>query len=192
MLEGQAEVHPVGVGLEDREAGVAEEHRARAVQAGSAGVAAAGDVQGGQVERQTEQVVAQRLGDELVERIAALVHHAHNDGAGGFLIGGAAVGEFDRVEEGLDQTDWVGGAGGGVDAVDRVGQHRVAEAVHHVGELGHDRRIDRAVVAREEVDRGLDLAYEAFEHEVLVLHLGGELGRLEHAIAVPFERVGGH
>jgi hypothetical protein len=31
----------------------------------------------------------------------------------------------------------------------------------------------------------LDLAHEAFEHEVLVLHLGGERGRLEHALAVP-------
>jgi hypothetical protein len=33
----------------------------------------------------------------------------------------------------------------GVEAVDGLGQHRVAEAVH-VGELGEDRRVDRGVV----------------------------------------------
>ena len=34
----------------------------------------------------------------------------------------------------------------------------------------------------------LNLARELLEHEVLVLHLGAELGGLEQALAVPLER----
>ena len=45
--------------------------------------------------------------------------------------------------------------------------------------VGHD----------EEVDLRLDLARELFEHEMLVLHLGAELGRLEQAFAVPDQSV---
>ena len=39
----------------------------------------------------------------------------------------------------------------------------------------------------EDVDIGLDLAREFLEHEVLVLHLGAELGRLEQTFAVPLQ-----
>ncbi|MCY1268023.1 hypothetical protein D9M68_98740 [compost metagenome] len=67
----------------------------------------------------------------------------------------------------------------------------MTEAVHHVGELGEDRRVDRGVVAvgREEfVDLRLHGARELFEHQVLVLHLGAELGGLEQAFTVPHQR----
>ena len=80
----------------------------------------------------------------------------------------------------------------GVEAVDRLGQHRVAEAIDGVRELGDDRGIDRGVVAdrREElVDLRLDGAGELLEHEMLVLHLGAELAGLEQALAVPLQRV---
>ncbi len=76
--------------------------------------------------------------------------------------------------------------------VDRLGQHRVAEAIDDVRELGNDRGIDRGVEAighEEGVDRRLDLAREFLEHEVLVLHLGAELRGLEQALAVPDQRV---
>ena len=66
----------------------------------------------------------------------------------------------------------------------------MAEAVDHVRELGDDRRIDRGVEAvghEEDVDVRLDLAGEFLEHEMLVLHLGAELGGLEQALAVPDE-----
>ena len=76
----------------------------------------------------------------------------------------------------------------GVEAVDRLGQHRVAEAIDHMRELGHDGRIDRGVETfrgKEDIDHRLDLARELLEHQVLVLHFGGELRRLEQALAVP-------
>ena len=100
--------------------------------------------------------------------------------------------ELDRIEEALDEADLVVGEGR-VEPVDGLGQHRVAEAVDHVGELGDDARIDVGVVAvrhDEEVDVGLDLAGEILEHEMLVLHLGAELGGLEQALAVPDQRIG--
>ena len=152
MLDRAAEVCPALVGLKDRQGGVAEEHFTRGIQAGDAGVAAAGTVERCQVKRQTQQVALQRLGHELVDRVAALVNHAVDDRAGGFVFVGAAGHELERVQEGLDQTDRVGLAGGGVDPIDGVGQHRVAKAIHHVGKLGHDRRVDRGVVAREQGD----------------------------------------
>ena len=79
----------------------------------------------------------------------------------------------------------------GVEAVDRLQQHRVAEAIDRVRELGDDRRIEVGVVhlgrGKEDVDLRLDLARELLEHEVLVLHLGAELRRLEQALAVPLQ-----
>ena len=36
----------------------------------------------------------------------------------------------------------------------------------------------------------LDLAREFLEHEMLILHLGAELGGLEQAFAVPDQRIG--
>ena len=57
-------------------------------------------------------------------------------------------------------------------------------------ELGDDRRIDgdvEPVGNEEDVDVRLDLAGEFLEDEVLILHLGAELGRLEQAFAIPHE-----
>ena len=98
--------------------------------------------------------------------------------------------EGERIEEALDEADLVIGKGR-VEAVDRLGQHRVTEAVDDVRELGDDRRIDVGVEAvghQEDVDVRLDLAGELFEHQVLVLHLGAELRGLEQAFAVPDQR----
>ena len=74
------------------------------------------------------------------------------------------------------------------EAVDAVGQHRVADAEDRVRKLGDDRRIDRGVVVgfgQELVDIRLHRAGELLEHEVLILHLGREAGRLEHPFTVP-------
>ena len=62
----------------------------------------------------------------------------------------------------------------------------MAEAVDGMRELGHDGGIDSDVGGFEFVDVRLNAACELFEHEVLVLHLGAELGRLEQSLAVPF------
>ena len=74
-----------------------------------------------------------------------LARHAADDGAGrdvgidGRVV--AVVLELERIEEALDQADVVG-VEGRIEAVDRLGQHRVAEAVDHMRELGDDRGID--------------------------------------------------
>ena len=101
----------------------------------------------------------------------------------------AVVLELERIEEALDQADVVLGESR-VEAVDRLGQHRMAEAIDHMRELGDDRGIDRDVEAvrhQEHVDVRLNLASELFEHEMLVLHLGAELRRLEQPLAIPVE-----
>ena len=163
----------------------------RGVERRDAGIAAAGQVDGRQVERQAQQVVAQRLGLELVDLVADLAGGAAHDGPG-CLLGRerAALVECQRVEEGLDQREGRVVLEGGVEAVDLIDQHRVAEAVDHVRELGQDRRIDlrgEALRRQERVDVRLYLARELLEHQVLVLHLGAELGGLEQALAVPHE-----
>ena len=64
----------------------------------------------------------------------------------------------------------------------------MAEAVNHLGELREDRRVDvDRRLEHEGVDVGLHLAGEFLEDEVLVLHLVGEAGSLEQALAVPDE-----
>ena len=76
------------------------------------------------------------------------------------------------------------------DRVDGLVQHRVAEAVHDMGELREDRRVDvDRRLEHEGVDVRLHLAGELLEDEVLVLHLVGEAGGLEQALAVPLEGV---
>ncbi|MCY1489125.1 hypothetical protein D9M68_228420 [compost metagenome] len=61
-----------------------------------------------------------------------------------------------------------------------------------MGELGDDGRVDVGVVhlgrREEDVDLRLYLAGELLEHQVLVLHLGGETRRLEQAGAIPLQR----
>ncbi len=62
-----------------------------------------------EVERQAEQIVAQRIGDELVDLVAPLARHAAHDGAGSHVgcHGFAVESKGDRVEERLDQSDVV-------------------------------------------------------------------------------------
>ncbi len=192
VLEVAGKLDPTGIGLQFL--GVIagfEEVTPGSVQRGHAGVAAASQVDRGEIKRKTEQVVAQRAGHELVDLVADLPRHAADDVAGGNAIGDRMAGvELHRIEEGFDEPDLVVGERR-IEPVDRLGQHRVAEAVDHVGELGDDARVDVGVVAvrhDEEVDVGLHLAGKILEHEVLVLHLGAELGCLEQAFAVPDQR----
>ena len=194
VLEVVGKVGPADVRLELAVAGHGIEIAPRLVEGGDAGVTATGNVQRGQVQRQAKQVVAQRLGDELVDFVAQLTGDATDDRAGRFVGGSATAGEGQRVEEGSDQAELRVAVHRGerrVEAVDGLCQHRVTEAVHHMGELGEDGRVDRGVVAigcQELVDLRLDGAGELFEHQVLVLHLGAELGSLEQPLAVPYQR----
>ncbi|MNE92601.1 hypothetical protein D3C80_1903450 [compost metagenome] len=69
----------------------------------------------------------------------------------------------------------------------------MAEAIDGVGELGNDRGVDIGFVALGRADKHVDLrlngAREFLEHQVLVLHLGAELGDLEQAFAIPHQGV---
>ncbi|MCY1223610.1 hypothetical protein D9M72_357460 [compost metagenome] len=158
------------------------------VQGRHASVAAARDVEGGKVQRQPHEVVAQRPGDELVDLVAHLPRHAADDGAGcGICILGAT--EFHRVEEGLDQSE-IAVLHADVEAIHRLVQHGVAEPINHMGELGDDGRVKLHVrLHHEHVGERLDLAHELFEYQMLVLHLVGEARGLEQPLAVPGEGV---
>ena len=63
----------------------------------------------------------------------------------------------------------------------------MAEAVHHIGELAGDRSIKLSIIAVEHVDHRLNRAAEFLEHQMLILHLGGQLGSLEQPLTVPIE-----
>ena len=80
VLEELAELVPVRVGLQVRCRCVcAEDLVAHQVERRHAGIAAARDVERGEVERQAQQVVAQGAGDELVDLVADLVRRALHD-----------------------------------------------------------------------------------------------------------------
>ena len=182
-------VHPALVGLQQRVLiGGLVEGTPSFIERRHAGIAAARQVDGREVERQAEQVVAQRTRDEFVDLVAGLAGHTAHDRAGHLVR--VEGGELERVEEALDQPD-AAIIEGGIEAVDRLGEHRVTEAIDDMRELGDDRRVERDVIAvrnQEHVDVRLDLAGKLFEHEMLILHLGAELGSLEQSLPVPIER----
>ena len=161
----------------------------RLVQRRNPGVAAARQIENCEIERRTQQVVAQRFGDEFVDLVADRPRYATHDGAHRLLRRRSAGDKLERIEEGRNQAELVVGTVWIVDkveirvkAVDCFGQHRVAKPVDGVSELGNDRGIDGRVVPerrQEFVDIRLHGAGKLFEHEMLVLHLGSEAGRLE-------------
>ena len=159
VLEVLTEVRPAGVGRQLRVVGLGVDLPANVVERRNAGVTSPGHVERGQVEREAQQVVAERLGHELVELVADLVGGAHDDGAGR-LLGGveaalAVVEVLGRVQErGQQRERVVGLAAVGVRGRARhvVVEHGVAEAVDRVGELGLDGRVDVRAVDVERPD----------------------------------------
>ena len=107
------------------------------------------------------------------------MHHAVGNRAYCSLGAGAAVLEGHRIEEGIDQPHRQGDAGARIDAIHGVVEHRVAEAIDHIGEFRHNRRIQRAVVAAEDFKRWQQFAAEFLKHKMLILHLVGQARRLE-------------
>ena len=179
VLDVQAEVVPAGVGLKGRIAGIGEEEAAGAVQPRDAGVTTPGQVEGTQIEGQPHQVVAQRFGEEFIDLVAHLLHHAVGNRAYRSLGAGAALLEGHRIEEGIDQPHRQGDAGARIDAIHGVVEHRVAEAIDNIGKFRHNRRIHRAVVAAEDFKRWQQFAAEFLKHKMLILHLVGQACRLE-------------
>ncbi|MNF49951.1 hypothetical protein D3C84_312360 [compost metagenome] len=128
--------------------------------------------------------------------------HPTYDRTGRILWRHATGGVRQRVKERRDQAQLLIGISAGriayhvevdVVAIDGLGQHRVPKPVHGVGELGDDRGIEVDVVdlgrCEEQVDSRLDGPCKLFEHQMLILHLGAELGRLEQALAIPLQRI---
>ena len=156
VLDVLHEVGPARVGLDPGVAGLVVEIAPRRVQRRNAGIAAAREIEHGQIERQADEVVAQRLGDELVDLVADRAGHAAHDGAGRLFRRRAAGGICQRIEERRDQAQLlvvgrVQRVGSDrvevrIEAIDRLGQHRVAEAIDRVRELRHDRRIEVDVI----------------------------------------------
>ena len=72
MLDVLGEIDPARVRLDVGRAGHRVDLGACVVEARNAGIAAAGDIERGKIERQSEQIVAQRLDDELVDLVAHL------------------------------------------------------------------------------------------------------------------------
>ena len=184
-------VGPAFVGAQEFAAGCGKELLACFIQRGHAGVTAARDVQRSKVKRQTDKVVTQRAGDELVDIGPDFTRHAACHRTCSLIRGQDPILiEGHRVEEGGDQV------GRGVDAVrvhglDVLGQHRVAEAIDHMSELGKDRGVDfQRAVHHEHTDLRLHAAAELFEGQVLILHFGRELGDLEQALAIPGQGCG--
>ena len=141
----------------------------------------------GQVERQAQQAVAHRIGDEFVYLVTGLIRQTHQDGAGSQRgVEPAPVVVCRRVEESVKQGD-IKMRPIRVDARDRIGQHRVAETVDCMGKFCRDRRIEVRLVegeGLEGIDQRLDLARELLEHQMLVFHLGDETGGLEQTLFI--------
>ncbi|MCY1268022.1 hypothetical protein D9M68_98730 [compost metagenome] len=104
VLEVVHQVSPTDVRLQLAVAGRSVHITTRFIQRGDASVATTRQVQGRQIERQAEQVVAQGFSDELVDLVAELAGHTTNDRTCRLVRGRAAAGERQRVEEGCDQT----------------------------------------------------------------------------------------
>ena len=200
-------VEPAHIGRQSRVAGRRVELPASAVQRGQTRVATACDIDRCEVERKAHEVVLQSAGHELVDLAADLAGDTAEDRARRLLgrqrvLAGRVVviAEGRRVQEGLEETELIrclhriqrrgvdDGHVVGVVAVDVLGQHRVAEAVDAVGELGGDPGIDRVLVREDEsvLERG-DRRSELVEDDAVVLHLGAEASCLEDALAVPGE-----
>ncbi len=192
VLQVLPEVAPTGVRSQLAVVGLGEQLPAHVVQRRNARLTSTRHVDCRQVERQTQQVVAQGLGDELVDLVARLIRGAHEHAARALSRrerpGRPAVEELRRIQERREQRYRVVGLGArhrvDVRTRDRVVEHRVAEAVDRVRELRVDGRVDVRRVDVERPDRRLDLASELLEDEVLVLHLGHEASRLEQPLTV--------
>ena len=186
-----AEVVPAGVRPQGAVGGVGKEQPTGLIEARDAILAAAGDVEGTEVEGQAHQVVAQGLGDEFINLLTDLVGGPVEKGSNRVFNRRATGGKCCGVEERFDQPHGRRNAGGGIDPIHRVGEHRVAEAIDNAGELKHHRWIDRAVVPSKDVNGRQQLATELFKDKMLILHLVGKSSRLEQTLPIPLQRCNG-
>ncbi|KFC68862.1 hypothetical protein FG93_03483 [Bosea sp. LC85] len=189
VLHRQREVVPALVRLHAAVLRVLIELAAGLVERGNAGIASPRDVERPKIEGQADEIVAQRIGDVLVDLVADLASHAGQDRCGGSLGCRAGCIEGNRIQEGIEQRDIrLDGIAVRVelDHVDRVGEHRMPEAIDDMGEFGDDPGIDhRGVGEHERIDVRRNGTRELLEDEVLIDHLGREPAGLEETLAIP-------
>ena len=94
-----SKVDPAVIWLELAVAGAVEKLTAGFVQRRNPGVATTGEIDRSEVERQAQQIVTQRLGDELVDFIANLARQSANDGGSSVLGCGTTGSKRERIEE---------------------------------------------------------------------------------------------
>ena len=194
VLDAAPEFRPARIWLEIGISGFLVELLADTVERCHAGVTAAREVDCRKVQRQTEKIVAQRIGNEFVDAVGDLACCSAHDLRCSIAVGATLrIGE--RVEEGVNQAELliarhlgigVDHVAVGIDTVNRLAQQRVPEPIDRVRELGHDRGIDLDVVRLEFIDVRLDAACKVLEDKMLVLHLGPKSGGLEQVLAIPF------
>ena len=145
-------------------------------------VSAAGDIDRRQILRLAEQLLLQGRGYKFVDLGSDLLGHSLHDGGRADLRkpGGGEEGLFEGV---------VGHGGGeaaiGVDGIDDLPQHRVAEAERHLAVVERYVGIDARVVHHEERDVGAHEAGILVDRDVLIFPLVHERGSLEHLLLVP-------
>src|SRR5262249_33726582 len=126
-----------------------------------------------------------------VDGVAGGAGDAAHDCTHGFPRRWTRGDELERIEESRDQAElWVGSPiviriqreQIRPKTVNRLGQHRVAEAINGVRKLGDNRRINGGIIAewrQKLVDVGIDGARKFLEDEMLVLHFCAEAAGLK-------------
>ena len=199
-------VHPADIRHERRILGCSKERPACRVQLGRTNVATSRDVEGADIEGQTHEVVLHPPGDEFVDFVCDLSCEPTNDRARTLFRRDRILArciviivQGERIEEGLEQAELVTrrcrlerpGIRDRVEvrviAVDRLGQHRVSEAIDDLRKFGGDRGVNVRVMPHKWVLQPGERGNELVEHDPVVLHLRAEPGSLEHALAVPLE-----
>ena len=188
-LQMVEDVGPVVVRRERRAIGVVGvldillvELVAELVPGRQADLAAARDVDGCKVQWLAEQALLQGGRDELVDLVTESLGQAE------YQISRIAIGVDHvlierRVEEHVEQLEGLPGVG--IGDLERLGQHRVAEAEHGLGELEADARVDVGGVGHELRQRAVERADILVDGDVVVFRLGDDTGGLIEALAVP-------
>ena len=194
-------VHPVDVGVEAQIARRRIELLASRVERRVTDVTTARDIDGAKIQGQTHQVVLKLAGDELVNFVTRGPGNTANDGARCFFGShgrdAVAVRVLERtgIQESFEETELAVRTrmriGQGIEvsivAVDGMGQHRMTEAIHGLGVLSRDRRIDVGVIALEDVLKTGNRRRKFVEYDSVILHLVAEASGLEDAFAVPIK-----
>ena len=155
---------------------------AEIIERWNAEIAAAREVDRGEIERLAEQALVQGRGDELIDLVHLLAREAERDGRGAMLRErrGIEEGEFERV---LGDRALVPARR--IDGVDGLADGRVAEAEGDLRIFERNGRIDARGIADEFLDARGDRAGILVDGGVLIFHFDDQLRRIEHLVGFP-------